>query len=147
MKTMQAKNTFQLTLRQAGFKATPGRVEVLELLDKSKKPLSIKDIKQSLKRGELDQATIYRMVNDLKQAGVIRQVDFLHDHAHYELAAHKHHHHLICEKCGKVADISKCNIGALEQEALKIGDFAKINHHSLEFFGICNSCAKKYKIS
>jgi Fur family ferric uptake transcriptional regulator len=130
-------------LRQAGFKATPGRLALLELFNKTEKPLSIKDIQKSLKQANLDQATIYRIISALESKGIIRQVDFQHGHAHYELTSREHHHHLICEQCGKIVDISKCDTSKVERQALKIGNFSKINKHSLEFFGICNICAKK----
>lgn len=137
------KNTqLKETLRKAGSKATPGRLKVLELLSKKEKALSIKDL-QNLLKSRLDQATLYRMMDAMEKSGLVRQVNLLHGHAHYELAGRKHHHHIICENCGKVVDISKCNIKPLEQEALTLAKFSSINHHSLELFGLCSKCAKK----
>lgn len=132
-------------LRTAGFKATTGRIALLALLDKSLKPLSIKDMQAKMKSQELDQATIYRIVHALKNRGVIRQVDFQHSHAHYELSIHGHHHHLICRGCGKVVDLSDCNLKSLEKQILKVSKFANVTGHSLEFFGTCPSCFKKAK--
>lgn len=130
-------------LRDAGLKATPARLAVLNLLSMAKKPLSINDIKQDLKRhSSIDQATIYRIIKALEKKGLIKQVDFQHGHAHYELRTHDHHHHVVCENCGKVADISKCDTTDIEKQALKISGFSKINDHSLELFGLCNKCAK-----
>src|SRR5689334_18205952 len=119
-------------LRQAGFKATPGRLALLKLFDKTKKPLSIKDIQKKLKQTNPDQATIYRIISALESKGIIRQVDVQHGHAHYELTSREHHHHLICEQCGKMVDISKCDTSKVERQALKIGNFSQINKHSLE---------------
>lgn len=133
---------FRLLLHQAGFRATPGRLAVLDLLAKTQKPLSIKNIRSRLKRGDLDQATLYRMVSALEKARVLGAVDFRHGHAHYELAAREHHHHLICERCGKVVDVSACDTSKIQVQALKISGFAKITNHSLEFFGLCKSCAR-----
>jgi len=128
-------------LRGHNLKVTPARLGILDVLTHTKKPISIQDI--SLKLKNTDLATLYRTLETLKDLGIVTQVDFQHGHAHYELAARKHHHHLICQKCGKVADISKCDTSGLEKQALKIGGFAKINSHSLEFFGICNACKRK----
>ncbi len=132
----------QAALRQAGLKATAGRIAVLTLLTASKKPLTIQDIQKQLKKQAPDQATLYRMMGLLKDSGTIRQVNLEHPHAHYEYSA-GHHHHAICENCGKVVDISACNITKLETEVKKVAGFSRINHHSLEFFGICNSCTKQ----
>ncbi len=129
-------------LKLRNLKATPGRMELLRVLDASPTPLSITDMQHELKKLKLDQATFYRMVNDLKEASVIREVHLEHNHAHYELGG-DHHHHAICEQCGKIVDLSSCNIAGLETEVLKKAKFKSINRHSLEFFGLCNACAKK----
>ncbi len=131
----------QATLRRAGLKATEGRTAVLSLLAKAKAPLTIQGIQKQLKHKTPDQATLYRMMGLLKNTGTIRQVNLEHPHAHYEYNR-EHHHHAICGNCGKVVDISACNISRLETEVKRIAKFKTINHHSLEFFGICNSCAK-----
>ena len=133
-------------LRTAGFRATPGRIAFLELLKKSDKPLSIQDVLDKLKGKSIDQATVYRIVEALRTKGIIQYVNMEHGHAHFEINSPTHHHHAICERCGKVIDISKCNIQNLETEVLKVSVFTKINRHALEFFGICDSCSKKKKL-
>lgn len=131
------------TLREAGFRATPGRIAFLELLKKARKPLSIQDVLEKLKDKSVDQATVYRIVEALRAKGIVQYVNMEHGHAHFELASPTHHHHAICENCGKVVDISKCNIKHLEDEVLAISNFAQLNRHSLEFFGLCKTCGKK----
>lgn len=133
-------------LRQAGFRATPGRIAFLELLRKSDKPLSIQDVLEKLKGNSIDQATVYRIVEALRDKGIIQYVNMEHGHAHFELVSPTHHHHAICQQCGKIVDISKCNIKSLETEVLAVSGFKKINRHALEFFGICDSCSKKKKL-
>jgi Fe2+ or Zn2+ uptake regulation protein len=129
-------------LRSKKLKATPARLELLQLLSKSPAPLSIGDMQKKMVKSKPDQATFYRMVKDLKEAGIIRQVNIEHNHAHYEIG-NDHHHHAICEQCGKVIDLSSCNIAGLEKEIMKKTKFKTINRHSLEFFGVCNTCSKK----
>jgi Fur family ferric uptake transcriptional regulator len=124
-------------LKSHSLKVTPTRVMVLEILSKAKKPLSVKDIQKKLGQA-IDLATLYRTFETLRFSGLVLEVDFKHGHSHYELATMKHHHHAICEKCGRVVDISKCDIKNLEKQVLKLSKFKKINSHSLEFFGICN---------
>lgn len=130
-------------LQKVGLKVTPERLSILDVLGRVKTPLSVKDLKEKLKSTNIDQATIYRNMESLTKSGVIRLVNFQHDHNHYELANEGHHHHLICEGCGKVVDVSKCDTSKIEQEVKKLGKFATINSHALEFFGLCKSCAKK----
>ncbi len=133
-------------LQNAGLKATAERVAILNVLQKSPKPLSVKEIKEALQKpkqpAKVDQATIYRNMDSLVKGDLIRLVNFRHDHNHYEIVDNSHHHHLICESCGKVVDVSKCDTTKIEQQVKKLGDFAVINSHALEFFGLCKKCAK-----
>lgn len=131
-------------LTKAGLKVTLERLSILNVLDKSKKPLSVKDLKTKLTGITVDQATIYRNMESLVKNGVIQHVNFQHDHNHYEIVSNNHHHHLICEQCGKVVDVSKCDTSKIEQELKKIGNFASINNHALEFFGTCKACKNKF---
>lgn len=124
-------------------KATPARVEILDILEHVPEPLSVEGIGEKLKIKKIDTATIYRTLESLKFSGIVRQVSLNTNQAHYELVEKPHHHHLVCENCGVVKDILECGNPKITEEALKKTGFGKINFHSLEFFGICNKCFKK----
>lgn len=134
---------FENILKDAGFRVTTGRVAVLGLLAESPAPLAIKDILHKIKHVRLDQATVYRMLDAMREKGLVQMVNMEHDHTHWELTSH--HHHAICEQCGKVIDISKCDLQKLEAEIKKVSGFTTIRRHSLEFFGLCAPCSKKVK--
>jgi Fe2+ or Zn2+ uptake regulation protein len=134
--------TYRPLLEKALLKITKPRLLILDTLSKSKTPLSAQGIYGRLTKAKIDQATIYRNLQSLTNARIIRLVNFQHDHNHYELA-NNHHHHAICESCGKVADISKCDLSQLEKDVKSVSGFSSINQHSLEFFGLCTKCAKK----
>lgn len=136
---------FRPLLQQAKLKATNERLALLEVLSKSSKPLSVRELADKLKKSKIDQATIYRNIDSLTKNGLVRLVNFQHDHNHYELEDSKHHHHLICENCGKVVDVSKCDTGKIEAQVKALGNFATINKHALEFFGLCKPCFNKLK--
>jgi Fur family transcriptional regulator, ferric uptake regulator len=140
-KTLETK--YRPLLQKAGLKVTPERLSILDALSKEKRPLSVKNLKVQLKGTGVDQATIYRNMGSLAKGNVVRLVNFQHDHNHYELVDDKHHHHLICESCGKVVDVSTCNTDKVERQIKKIGGFATVNSHALEFFGLCKACVKK----
>lgn len=128
-------------LRTAGYKATPQRLSLLEVLGRAREPLSIQEILERCRQQKIDQATIYRTLKVLADIGLVRQVDFAHAHAHFELATGDDHHHLVCTSCGKVEDVTGCNFESLAKHALKHSSFASIDRHSLEFFGTCKKCA------
>lgn len=131
-------------LRDAGYKATPGRLALLELLRRSKKPLSITEIARGLSASgrKMDQVTIYRNLESFEKIGVVRKVDLRHGHSDYELASEDDHHHLNCLRCGKVRDFAGCDLGSIIKKALRHNpEFAEVSQHSLELFGICRKCA------
>lgn len=133
----------EATLKDAGFRITTGRIAVLNALAKSPAPATIKDILKTITHIKLDQATVYRMLEAFREKGIVQMVNLEHDHSHWELT--HHHHHAICERCGKIVDISTCDLHALEADIKKVSGFTAISRHSLEFFGICKACDKKNK--
>ncbi|MFO0704622.1 MAG: transcriptional repressor [Candidatus Andersenbacteria bacterium] len=143
--TTQSDQALAGLLRSAGCKATPRRIGLLRILAADQTALSIAELQQKLKslRQSVNQTTIYRALEDLMRAGLVRPVNFEHQHAHYELIAQKpHHHHVICKSCGLVEDVEACNARPLEKQILKHSkNFSSISTHALEFFATCTSCA------
>lgn len=139
----QSKYSFPTLLTQAKLKITKPRLAILSVLYATKTPLTAQEIHTKTHQHKIDQATVYRNLETLTQSGLVRLVNFQHDHKHYELASNNHHHHAICQNCGKVVDISKCDLTTLEKQVKKISAFTKINHHALEFFGLCKKCSKQ----
>jgi len=140
--TAESHSSSRKALREAGYKATPDRFAVLDILARSRTPLSIKRI-MALAKG-MDQVTVYRTLKTLKDADLVRQVDLEHGHAHFELTDPKDHHHLICTNCGKIEDFGGCDMEPLVKKALRGSkQFGAVTRHSLEFFGLCKACSKK----
>jgi len=140
---MAGKTDFKTLLRKSGYKATPARLAVLTVLQRSRNPVSAQEIMGSLPY-DIDQATVYRTVKSLKQKGIIRQIDLRQNHAHYEFADMAEHHHLVCVECGRIEDVQHCKVEDWEGTVLKHSkQFAEIRQHALEFYGICKTCAQK----
>lgn len=137
---MNIRENFRQVLRRSGFKATPARLAILEILRATKRPMSAQAIFDALPRGA-DRVTVYRTVKSLKEKGIISQIDLRHNHAHYELANLAEHHHLICIRCGRVEDIHRCGIEETYPKMLRASKhFTKITEHALEFYGVCKKC-------
>ncbi|MES2668199.1 MAG: Fur family transcriptional regulator [Patescibacteria group bacterium] len=131
-------------LRMAGLRATPGRISLLNILAKEAEPLAVPQIEKRM-RGALNHVTLYRALEALEKAGIVSRVNLEHDHAHFELAhGRPHHHHAVCRSCGLVEDIEVPHHASLEKEAMKeTRGFASIERYSLEFFGTCRACAAR----
>lgn len=130
-------------LRENGFRATRGRLELLAALKGSSTPLSATEIARKVGQ-QLSQANIYRSLEALADKGILRRIDLGHGHADYEFApSGAHHHHLICRTCGKIEDVVELNLRPIEKKVLsRAKEFRKIDDHALEFFGTCKACAR-----
>ena len=141
--SLPIRGGFKNVLRKSGLKATPARLLILALMKKSRHPLSAQEIIEELGRN-FDEATIYRILKNLKSRGIIKQIDLRHNHAHYELVSLEDHHHLICMQCGKIEDITGCEVEDMYHTILAASkEFRDIRQHSLEFYGTCASCGKR----
>lgn len=130
-------------LKSAKLKVTPARVAILRVLAASRVPMRPETVAKKVGK-TVDTATVYRTLKSLKQARVLRQVDFEHDHAHYEIVAQNHHDHLVCTNCGKVEDFENCGSERFVKTALaQAKNFDAISYHSLELFGVCRECTAR----
>jgi Fur family ferric uptake transcriptional regulator len=96
--------------------------------------------------GSLAQSSAYRNLVVLTDAGVVRRLVHGGDHARYELAEHltEHHHHLICERCGTVVDVTlpdrlERSLDAAFHDAARVSGFTP-THHAIDIYGVCDRC-------
>lgn len=131
-------------LKEKDLRVTSARVAVMDLLESTDKPVDVANIKEYLivKKIYADDTTLFRIINMFTQRGITKQVSFNEGKFRYELANQKDHHHLICENCGSIEDVSDCAIPELENDIWKKRQFL-VKSHSLEFFGLCKNCQKK----
>lgn len=130
-------------LRGVDLRATPARIAVMKLLEKAKQPVDVNTVIGKVNKGGIktDPATVFRIMNMLTEKGIAIPIQFQDRKMRYELTGRKHHHHLVCETCGKIEDVSSQVIPALEKEIQKKHKFL-VKRHSLEFFGLCSDCQK-----
>lgn len=85
--------------------------------------------------------TLYRNLNQLAEAGLIKKIDGLESSAHFDHNTHEHYH-LICEECKKVFDIPADVAPDLVKNTQSATGFDIINH-DIVFHGICSNCKKR----
>jgi len=137
---LQNKN-YRESLNKTNLRATPARLAILQYLDEAKNPLDVNTIIDYLncQKIKTNQATVFRIMNILTNKNIAIPTYFQDGKTRYELANKKHHHHLVCEKCGKIEDVEGDSIQSLEKEIGKEHKFL-IKKHSLEFYGLCVGC-------
>lgn len=135
-----ASFNFLEKLKKYRLKATRARLAILDALNSSSRPLDADELYEKLEENKInvDQATVYRILDIFHREGIVRRLEF-HDGKYRHELGEEDHHHLVCEECGSVEDISGCFIPRLETEILRKKHFL-VKHHNLEFFGLCKSC-------
>lgn len=134
-------------LRKAGLKVTLPRVKILELLEESHREnrhLSAEDVFRRLRDAgeDIGLATVYRVLTQFQDAGLVIKHNFDSDQAVFELESGSHHDHLVCLRCNKVTEFSDELIEQRQQAIAEQHGF-RLTHHSLYMYGICAECAKK----
>lgn len=133
-------------LKNAGLKATLPRLKVLSLFENSKeRHLSAEDIyKVMLNAGEdVGLATVYRVLTQFEQAGLLIRHHFEGGKAVFELNAGGHHDHIVCVKCGRVEEFYDAEIEKRQESAAAKLGFT-MQDHSLTIYGMCSKqpCSK-----
>lgn len=138
------QNTFSKeNLTTLGLKATKPRLAILEILRIQKKPADVSKINEYLKKNKVsaNPATVYRILDAFNKKGIVAKIELQEGKFRYEMVG-KDHHHIICENCGKIEDVSDCSLEKLEKEIVKKKKF-QVLRHSLEFYGLCPDCKKR----
>lgn len=127
-------------LRGAGFRVTKARSEVLEFLSQQKHPVGVEVMQK--KFPNTNPTTLYRMMNDFLEKGIVTAHELGHGHLDYELATDEHHHHAVCKSCGFIEEVhacmEDCDLSASIKAASK--SFAEIESQTTTFFGTCKKC-------
>lgn len=136
---MQNIRTKQL-LENARVEATAARTRVLDICLNANSPLTVADVAKKV-GSTAHLATIYRTLEKLATANLLTRVDFQEGKFRYEYV-HDHHHHAVCEGCGKVAEVQDDKLENM-MDKIKVEKGFSITRHALELFGLCRSCQQK----
>jgi Fur family ferric uptake transcriptional regulator len=134
-------------LKKAGLKATLPRLKVLSLFETSKeRHLSAEDVyKLLLLSGEdVGLATVYRVLTQFEQAGLLMRHHFETGKSVFELNKGEHHDHIVCLQCGRVEEFYDAGIEA-RQDAIALERGFTIHDHSLHIYADCTKHPCPYK--
>ena len=130
-------------LKEGGLKATPPRVKILGIFQRAEpRHLSAEDVFRVLvKEGsEIGLATVYRVLMQLAQAGLLTRCRFETGKAVFELNRGTHHDHLVCLSCGRVDEFYDAEIEARQREVARAIGFG-LQEHALALYGLCAECS------
>jgi len=127
-------------LKNTGLKATLPRLKILEIFQTGKqRHMTAEDVFRVLleDRSDIGLATVYRVLMQFVQAGLLNRSNFESGKAVYEINEGQHHDHLVCLDCGKVEEFYDAEIEKRQQVVAGAKGFT-IADHSLSIYANCS---------
>jgi Fur family ferric uptake transcriptional regulator len=131
-------------LREKGHRLTPQRMLVIEALHNADRHISAEELYEQLhsRYPYANISTVYRTLELLKELNLVTETDFGEGYVRYHVAEKGHHHHLLCQTCGKIMDVEEVALYPLKDTLLrKYGFDADLRH--LAISGHCSKCRTK----
>jgi len=129
-------------IKNSGLKATLPRIKILEIFQKTaQRHMTAEDVYKALlaEGADIGLATVYRVLTQFEQAGLLSRNHFESGKAVFELNEGHHHDHLVCLTCGKVEEFFDPAIEERQRAIASERGFA-LQEHSLALYA---SCVKK----
>jgi Fur family ferric uptake transcriptional regulator len=126
-------------LKSTGLKATLPRLKILEIFQRgSQRHMTAEDVFRVLldDRSDIGLATVYRVLTQFEQAGILSRNHFESGKAIYELNEGQHHDHLVCLDCGRVEEFYDSEIEKRQNDVAKAKGFT-IADHALSLYAHC----------
>jgi len=136
-------------LKSTGLKATLPRLKILEIFQQSaQRHMTAEDVFRILLdvRSDIGLATVYRVLTQFEQAGILSRSHFESGKAVYELNEGQHHDHLVCLDCGRVEEFYDAEIEKRQNDVATAKGFV-IADHALSLYAHCSraSCPHRAK--
>ncbi len=130
-------------LREKGYKRTPQRERIVEILWESRSPLTAREVYNSVREEfpHVSLDTVYRNLELLREAGFASQINLQsRESARFELLVDgEHHHHVVCLDCGTAVCLPICPVDRCAIDAAHAHEFTLVGH-AFELYGYCGRC-------
>lgn len=126
-------------LKHSGLKATLPRLKILEIFEEAREHhMTAEDVYKALLASDADigLATVYRVLTQFEQAGLLLRSNFESGKSVYELNRGQHHDHLVCLTCGRVEEFFDAQIEARQRAVAQERGFT-IHAHALALYAQC----------
>ncbi len=138
------KESFKEMIRGSGLRMSLPRSLIYEELSSSRTSRSPREIYRSLhkKKRRIGLTSIYRCLDLFESLEIVFKISG-RPNVKYRLCESKsHHHHIVCKRCGKVAELNFCD---LSEELKKVTESTgyEVTDHRLNFYGFCVDCKKE----
>ena len=136
---------FKAILKKNSLKYTLQREAILRTLYDSDEHLTPEAlhrlVQQKYPNLRIGIATVYRTLSLLEESGIVTSLSFGAQGKKYELGAKEHHDHMICTECGKITEFLDEEIEKRQEKIANEFGFL-MKDHSMQIYGICETCQK-----
>jgi Fur family transcriptional regulator, ferric uptake regulator len=122
-------------------RSTRQRAAVLNALQRAPEPVSAQDLHAALGRA-VGLATVYRALQGLVDSGQVDVFRRESGEALFRLCNPVHHHHLVCQRCGRVEEIDACEVESWAAQVARRRGFT-LSGHQADVFGVCPRCQEQ----
>lgn len=128
-------------LTEHGLRVTRTRLAVLQALARTPHA-DAEQLHLAIAQGgtKISLQSVHNVLSDLQRVGLIRRFEPARAPARFERSADDHHHHAVCERCGRVEDIDREPSSPLDLDADPPDGFS-VRSAELTFWGVCSVCA------
>jgi Fur family ferric uptake transcriptional regulator len=129
-------------LKSTGLKATAPRLKILEIFQNTaQRHLTADDVYRLLlaEDSDIGLATVYRVLMQFEQAGILSRNHFEANKAVYELSNEDHHDHLVCTSCGRVEEFLDAEIERRQRGVASARGWS-LQDHAMSLYGQCPAC-------
>ena len=129
------------TLKEKGYRLTPQRQVILEILHQTGGHITAEKIYYQVRARlpKANKSTVYRTLELLKKLNLVAETNLGGNSVCYHHAEQAHHHHLVCQKCGRIIDLDESVLSPLKDVLSRDYSFdADLRH--LAIFGCCSQC-------
>ena len=136
-------------LKSSGLKATLPRIKILDVFQHTeRRHMTAEDVYRALlaEGADIGLATVYRVLTQFEQAGLLSRSNFESGKSVYELNEGQHHDHLVCLDCGRVEEFFDAEIEKRQRTVAQQRGFT-LQEHSLALYARCTKadCAFRHK--
>jgi Fur family ferric uptake transcriptional regulator len=128
-------------LSRKGFRLTPQRIMILEAVEAANDHVSADELYTRVceRYPHLNISTVYRTLELLKELDLVTETDMGDGRVRYHSIRKGHHHHLVCQNCGRIVDLDESVLAPLKDVLYRQYRFdAELKH--LAIFGRCQQC-------
>ena len=134
-------HTLIAELRQQGYRLTPQREMIVEVVAHAERHVTAEEIHAQVqtRTRAVNVATVYRTLDLLMELGMVSRTDLGEGRVAYASTCHGPHCHLVCRACGGVIEAAHELVEPLQAQFMdEYGFEAELGHFSV--FGLCSEC-------